>query len=60
MFNKIVLGLLSHAMDYVDMGKSVHFIDAETGEIIYMVSPAYFARVLAEVKANRWEYAHAH
>lgn len=58
MFNEIVVGLLSHAMSFVDVVKFVHVIDAETGEILYKVSPAVFAGILAEVKRNEWAYTH--
>lgn len=58
--NKIVLGLLSHSMAFIDKGSMFHVIDTETGELLYRVSPSLFMRILAEVKDNEWEYAHAH
>ena len=58
--NKIVRGLLSHAMDFVRAARHIRVIDAETGEILYKVHPFIFAGILAEVRAQEWECAHVH
>lgn len=50
-FAEIVVGLFSHAMDYVETQDFSHvfIIDADTGEILYKCTAAYFDKVDAEV-----------
>ena len=60
-FEKWVVGLSSHALNYIHTGigvKSVCIYDAETGEVVGRITPSYLSMILAEVEKVQTEPVH--